>query len=666
MPSPLADLPGQYKPWAIFLLLICLTSGLFFAPVVEMGLAEHDADTLRDNALISNDLGYFSSPHKAQITGRPVAELAKWLASLLCGDDPHLLHVAGISLHTLAAILLAALLRKMAADLLLCFSASFLFLTNIGHFYAVYHFSGIDYPLALVLVLLGMTCYVQLVAAGGKIWIVGAWFFFGCGVLSHIGAIAVLPFCLYWSTLCGNNRRKILQDIIPLSIFLLSLSIAAVKLTPQHTNAQRSLDMLSTAAAGFDSILGLTKQLFWFTSKLLTFSHLLTRSWHGRATWEFYAGAAIVGLLLALIWKRHKPLSAWSVWTLMALIPFALVEDPAVLGWPEVMSRYLYLATAGSSVCIAWGLCYASRIFGRHLIYPSMIALMLFSYSGLRVLDNYYLYRAGYYLWIDGEKKAGIAQVGQAIRQGGDILPIGSIYFRLCNMILSIGDPVDSTLTAARTALPEDDRLLTLEYAINSFDSDPAVAQRARQAIAREFQRNAALGPAAEERYREMTGTIYRFTGHSFYSRQQWRQATDSYEIAAKLSSSDFTGDAFIGRHAHALTQLGIAFAKEGAFDPAIDYFRRALLVKPNISAYFNMGRVFKEQESFVAAVDSYNKGLILEPNNIILLNSLGVAELALGNIAKAVALFRRVTVIDPDYAPAQQNLSMLAELITE
>lgn len=109
-------------------------------------------------------------------------------------------------------------------------------------------------------------------------------------------------------------------------------------------------------------------------------------------------------------------------------------------------------------------------------------------------------------------------------------------------MILSIGAPVDSTLAAARTALPDDDRLLTLEYAIDSFDSDPAVAQRAQQAIAREFQRNAALGPAAEERYREMTGTIYRFTGHSFYIRRQWRQATDSYEIAAKLSSSSFAG----------------------------------------------------------------------------------------------------------------------------
>ncbi len=667
MPPPLANPPAQFRSWVIFVVLICLTSGFFFAPVVEMGLAEHDAETLRDNALISHDLSYFLSSQKEQITGRPISEFAKWLASLLCGDDPQLLHIAGISLHTLAAMLLAYLLWKMGAQLLLCFSASALFLTNIGHFYAVYHFSGLDYPLALVLVLLGMTCYIQRVAEGGKKWIVGANLFLGCSVLSHIAAIAVFPFCLYWSILSGDNRRKILQDIIPLSTFLLSVCIASVMLTPQHTNAQRSLGMLSTSGAGYDSILGIITQILWFASKLLTVSHVLSDSWHGRAPWEFYTGVAIVCILLSLIWRRRKPLSAWGVWTLMALVPFALVEDSAVLGWPEVMSRYLYLATAGSSVCIAWGLCYASRIFGGHVfLFPSMITLMLFSYSGLRVLDNYYLYRAGYYLWIDGEHEAGIALVERAIQQGGATLPIGSIYFRLCNMILSIGAPIDSTLAAARTALPNDDRLLTLKYAIDSFESDPVVGQSAKRAIAVEFQRNAALGPEAEERYREITGTIYRFIGHSFYARRQWRQATDAYEIAAKLSSSDFTTDAFIYRHAHALTQLGIARAREGAFEPAIDYFRRAILVKPNASAYFNIGRVFKEQGSIAAAINSYKKGLILEPSNFILLNSLGIAELDSGNITEAVDLFRRAVVIDPDYVPAQQNLAMLAEFISD
>ena len=153
-----------------------------------------------------------------------------------------------------------------------------------------------------------------------------------------------------------------------------------------------------------------------------------------------------------------------------------------------------------------------------------MITLILSSYSRLRVLDNYYLYRAGYYLWIDGEQQAGIALVERAIQQGGDTLPIGSIYFRLCNMILSIGAPIESTLAAARTALPNDDRLLTLKYAIDSFESDPIVVQSAKRAIAVEFKRNAALGPEAEERYREITITIYRFIGHSFYARRQWRQ----------------------------------------------------------------------------------------------------------------------------------------------
>ena len=667
MPTLLANFPDQYKTWTLFLLLVCVATGLLFAPVVEMGLAEHDAETLRDNALISDDFTYFFSAQKAQVTGRPLAELAKWLVSFPCGDNPRLLHLASISLHGLAAVLLAVLLRKMTADLVLCFSAAFLFLANIGHFYAVYHFSGIDYPLALVLVLLGMICYVQSVAIGGKTWMLGAYFFLGCSVLSHIAAIAAWPFCLYWSFLYSDNRRKILQYTIPLGAVMAGLGMTALKLTPQHTNTQRSLDLFSPDAAGFDFILHLIKQLFWFSSKLLTFSHILTPSWHDRITWELYAGAAITVLLLGLIWKRSKPVSAFGVWTLAALIPFALVEDTAVLGWPEVLSRYLYLATAGSSVCMAWGLYQISRIFGgRILVYSSLAVLLWSSYSGLRVLDNYYLYRAGYYLWIDGEQKAGIAQVERAIQQGGDLLPIGSIYFRLCNMILSSGAPLDSTLAAARTALPDDDRLLALEYIVDSFAADPTIAQKARHAIAEEFQRNAALSSKAEERYRELTGTIYRFVGHSFYIKRQWQQATDAYEIAAKLSSSVFIGDAFTSRHAHALTQLGIARAIEGEFDPAIDYFRRAIQVKPNISAYFNMGRALKEQRSFTAAVESYEKGLDLEPSNILLLNSLGVAKLELGHTAEAVALFRRVVAIDPDYAPAQQNLSMLAEFISE
>jgi len=48
-------------------------------------------------------------------------------------------------------------------------------------------------------------------------------------------------------------------------------------------------------------------------------------------------------------------------------------------------------------------------------------------------------------------------------------------------MILSIGAPIDSTLAAARTALPNDDRLLILKYAIDSFESDPVVVQSAGQ-----------------------------------------------------------------------------------------------------------------------------------------------------------------------------------------
>lgn len=636
-------------------------------PVTKMGFAEHDAETLRDNALISENPSYFFSLHKAQVTGRPVAELGKLMASLLCGDDPRLLHIAMISLHMLAAILLAILLRQMQVEWPICFVASLLFLTNIGHFYAVYHFSGMDYPLALSLILLGMICFIQLGPTNNKIWLIGCFLFFGLSILSHIGAIAVLPFCLQWSLLRGYTRRQVAKNIVPLSIFLIGLSIIALKLTPQHTNTARSLDTFTPQAASFDSLVSLANQLFWFTSKLLTFSHVLTRSWHGREIWELYLGAGIVAILLVLILKKLAPLAAWSVWTLAALMPFVLIEDAAVLGWPEVMSRYIYLATAGSSVCIAYAIYHLSRLFGeRRALYPLLAVLLIYSYAGLRDLDNYYLYRAGYYIWIDGDKQAGIAQVEQAIAQGGDILPIGSIYFRLCNMILSVGDPVDSILAVARTALPQDDRLLMIEHAIDSLDPNTAIAQQAKKAIENEFQQNIAIGGAAEERFREMTSTIYRFTGHNFYIQRQWQQAANAYEIAAKLSASNFANGIFTTRYAYALTQLGIALAQHGEFDSAIEYFRRATLLQPTVSTYYNMGRALKEQKAFAPAIESYKKGLLLEPNNIIILNSLGVVELEIGNIATSIEIFSQVIAIEPNYAPAQQNFSALTEFISD
>ena len=67
------------------------------------------------------------SLQKAQVTGRPVTELAKWVASLLSGDDPRLLHIAAIALHTLAALLVAAVLRQTQTEWIVSAMASLLF-----------------------------------------------------------------------------------------------------------------------------------------------------------------------------------------------------------------------------------------------------------------------------------------------------------------------------------------------------------------------------------------------------------------------------------------------------------------------------------------------------------------------------------------------------------
>ena len=57
--APLSASLSCHRRWATFTLLLWVVSGLLFAPVTQMGFAEHDAETIRDNARISGDPGYF-------------------------------------------------------------------------------------------------------------------------------------------------------------------------------------------------------------------------------------------------------------------------------------------------------------------------------------------------------------------------------------------------------------------------------------------------------------------------------------------------------------------------------------------------------------------------------------------------------------------------------
>ena len=137
------------RSWWLYAASVAVLTAIFFASVTGHGIDNHDAETFYDNARISQDFSYFFSPDRQQITGRPAADLSKWLASLALGDSAAGFHLLVVAAHALAALLLARLVDVLYDNRLWAFASGLLFLVNVTHFQAVHHISALDYPLAL-------------------------------------------------------------------------------------------------------------------------------------------------------------------------------------------------------------------------------------------------------------------------------------------------------------------------------------------------------------------------------------------------------------------------------------------------------------------------------------------------------------------------------------
>ena len=113
------------------------------------------------------------------------------------------------------------------------------------------------------------------------------------------------------------------------------------------------------------------RSLLLLLSRLPTTAHWLPMpvyEWH---SWELFVGVAVLAGLALLVWSK-RPASVWSGWVLLSVVPFVLINDPILFERPWAFSRYLYMATVGSSVLLAWGLDLVARRFryGTRYLYP--------------------------------------------------------------------------------------------------------------------------------------------------------------------------------------------------------------------------------------------------------------------------------------------------------
>jgi len=106
----------------------------------------------------------------------------------------------------------------------------------------------------------------------------------------------------------------------------------------------------------------------------------------------------------------------------------------------------------------------------------------------------------------------------------------------------------------------------------------------------------------------------------------------------------------------------GLQAQTAGKFDEATAAYYEVLSKDPkSSSAFFNLGLIAHLQSRMVAAESYYRLALDIEPTNEKALFNLAIVRAnASGGAPEAVALYKKVIAMDPNYADAHFNLALI------
>ena len=530
--------------WLAYAAIVVFLSAVYFADVRNLGLAVHDAETFRDNEAIAQDWRFFFSPDKEQLTGRPLAELVKYLAYLVWGNSPQAFHLLVAAVHTLSAILLAVVACLLNAGRWTAMTGGLLFLVNVSHFQAVHHISALDYPLGLLLTLFGLLCCERQLS-GGRGWRWGMYAGVLLAPLAHASTAFLWPvFPLFALVRAG---RSALRPLLPLLCLLILEMVLLVAFTPESTNAGRAFERYDPGDL-LNLMSGMAVSGLWLLGRLLTTAHWIGVPLYERVALDLYIGAGVGLVLAVLAWRTKPPVSLWASWSLFALVPFLLMFlDPELTGRVWGRTRYLYAASAGTSMLLALALARAGRTLGPRGPWfqgGAMAALLVSSYLALKQAEGLSLYASGLDYVYRGDIPTGVAQLKRAIRQGPDAIDLESTYAHVC--FLTIGDRKHRFfLRQALEAYPANPLLNLLWPVVRSMDADSTIATPAWNRL--KLLRDSSPGTRME------------------VAPKAWILASDAkIEVAS------------------AYHNVGAGFQTEGNLDRAVRAYTRSLMFNPD------------------------------------------------------------------------------------
>ena len=161
------------------------------------------------------------------------------------------------------------------------------------------------------------------------------------------------------------------------------------------------------------------------------------------------------------------------------------MTDTPILARPEGPSRYLYLASAGTSLLLAWGLEEGSRrllSWGKYVYGVLLAGILVSSYYYLKEAEAMAFYTSGRHYITRGDLETGVEQLKRAIDQVGDAIDLEDAYERIC--FVGMGrEGTEGILDEALAAFPTSPQLTIYKLAFDSLKPDSVLSRGARDQL---------------------------------------------------------------------------------------------------------------------------------------------------------------------------------------
>ena len=489
MPASVFALDDKpYAPWA-YVPLVMVVAALCFGSLTDHLFFTHDLDTAYDYDRLNSDPSFFFSNEKTSAGGRLIDEFLFWVTYAAWGANPTLYHLLAISLHVLATLVLAHAYHRLGANRELSLLAGLLFLLNITHIQVVQWIAALEYPLMTTVAAVAI-CRYQAYAAAPSAGRLAAFYSLAVlGVFTHNAGVMTGPVCLYWSLSHGRGWRRTLRELAPLALLLAVAFYLTMQLMAPNTSSWDAANSY-TGDRILPLLLDAFRTLFWFLGRLLSTAHWLPIPPHTRTLWEEGLGLVALAGLGLLLWRR-KPVALWAVWTLAFLLPFLALPARIFEGMAVGPSRYLYIATAGSSFLLAWllqraGVWAVARggSVARYLYAGALIALAVPNGFAIRKAEALSFYMSARYYLASGDEKTGKALLEKAMASGPDVINLRDAYFRLAAIQLYFNEDPNPALREALALFPNDRWLSLVKGLTDQESNDKLVQQRGTEQLA--------------------------------------------------------------------------------------------------------------------------------------------------------------------------------------